>query len=174
MKGLKKKIPSEGIIVRTTTPTSLLVSPILKLFFCFLFLTPTIDQEGSCWDLSSSLVLQVDEGRFNPTIRSPKSSWKQAHERRQKWLCKNTHALFVFGFLCKFVDYAKKDVDLSIIEEKENIELVKEGGAKGEKISIYNIFHDKFHHCWVIKLLLFSNESIIDIILLSNIYNSQP
>jgi len=44
-----------------------------------------------------------------------------------------THALFVFGFLCKFVDYAKKDVDLSIIEEKENIELVKEGGAKGEK-----------------------------------------
>ena len=71
-------------------------------------------------------------------------------------------------------DYAKKDVDLSIIEEKENIELVKEGGAKGEKISIYNIFHDKFHHCLVIKLLLFSNESIIDIILLSNIYNSQP
>lgn len=54
---------------------------------CFLlfFLTPTIDQEGSCWNLSSSLVLEVNECRFDLTIKSPKSSWKRAHKRRQKW-----------------------------------------------------------------------------------------
>lgn len=50
-----------------------------------------------------------------------------------KNIWKNAHALFVFGFLCKFVDYAKWDVDLSMIKEKENIELVKEGGEKGKK-----------------------------------------
>lgn len=42
--------------------------------------------------------------------------------------------------MCKFFVYAKWDVDLSIIEEKEKIELVKEGGEKGEKKLAYIIF----------------------------------